>query len=163
MDILRLAHVLLNDANGITEEAYQILQQGLIEAHQNGICAFVKATDGRFYLPEGFEYVPDPDWRSLRQLILDCVVDELVNGRKNWTETIDPDLLGDYGGLVQRVPEEDDYSFDFPIYCFQLPTGDKLRSDLGETGDLESFEAFLQKILEHFSDAKLYHLLIKVI
>ena len=163
MDILKLAHVLLSDANGINEEAYQILQQGLIEAHQNGICAFVKTTDGRFYLPEGFEYVPDPDWQSLRQLVLDHIFDNLVHCRENLTETLDPDLLGDYGGLVLRVSEEDDYSFDYPIYCFQLLDGEKIRSDLGEGGDLESFGNFLQKILEHFSDNELYHLLIKII
>jgi len=53
-EIEGLAIALLSDDQGINEKAYDLLS-GLLVAAGSNITQFVKATEGRFYLPEGWE------------------------------------------------------------------------------------------------------------
>ena len=51
----QLALALLNDDNGISEEAYDLLRALLEEHGLTDITDRVDATDGRFYLPHGID------------------------------------------------------------------------------------------------------------
>jgi hypothetical protein len=53
-DIRELALLVLDDENGISEEAYNKLSGHLAEAECADILEAVDATDGRFYIGEDF-------------------------------------------------------------------------------------------------------------
>lgn len=57
-DILvrKLALCLMTRDNDISEESYQYLLQLLDNAGHTDIIDAVDATDGRFYLPDGFDF-----------------------------------------------------------------------------------------------------------
>ena len=52
-DVRDLALALLDDENGINEQAFVILSNILSDTGNRDIVNLVKATEGRFYLPEG--------------------------------------------------------------------------------------------------------------
>ena len=93
MTIRDLAIEMLTQDGGISEEAYEILYE-MLDGDLD-ITSHVEATNGRFYLPDGWE--PNPD-RSFDKSYLMSKVHTIISGAD--LETDDDGQIVIYTGLM---------------------------------------------------------------